>query len=128
MNNKILKLLKKIIVFSGAVLVLVFLFFLFERLRQNVFEGSLDDFAKCLTEKGVIFYGNYNCPHCQNEKKAFGAAFKFIRYIECTENPQICVSAGIEKVPTWIFPDGKRLVGAQGIKNLSKESGCPITK
>lgn len=28
--------------------------------------------------------------------------------------------------PTWIFQDGKKLVGEQGLRKLSQESGCAL--
>lgn len=87
-------------------------------------EGVLDNFAKCLTDKKAVMYGNYNCPHCQNEKKAFGDSFRFILYVECTQEPKECVDAGITKVPTWIFSNGEKLIGEQGLYNLSQKSGC----
>lgn len=87
-------------------------------------ENTLDNFAKCLADKKAVMYGNYNCPHCQNEKKAFGGSFRFILYIECTQEPKKCVDAGITKVPTWIFNEGEKLIGEQGLQKLSQKSGC----
>lgn len=89
-------------------------------------EGKLDAFAQCLAEKGATMYGADWCPHCQNEKKAFGSSFRFVPYVECPDNPKQCLAAGINGYPTWIFPDGRRLEGEQGIEKLSQESGCPI--
>ncbi len=86
----------------------------------------LDGFAKCLTEKGAAMYGAYWCPHCKNEKAAFGDSFKYINYIECTVKTDECTAKGVESFPTWIFPDGRKLVGEQGIAGLSKESGCVL--
>ncbi len=77
-------------------------------------------------------YGTYNCPHCLNEKKAFGSSFQYVLYVECTQEPDKCVKAGVTEVPTWIFPNGlsaqagKKLVGEQGLEKLSQESGCPL--
>lgn len=34
--------------------------------------GKYDDFAKCLSEKGVKFYGAFWCSHCANQKAMFG--------------------------------------------------------
>lgn len=86
----------------------------------------LDSFAQCLAEKEAVMYGADWCPHCQNEKRVFGGAFQFIPYVECPDDPQKCLAAGIEAYPTWIFPDGKKLVGEQGIDKLARESGCVI--
>lgn len=88
--------------------------------------AALDSFAECLAEKKVTMYGADWCPHCQNEKKAFGDSFKFIPYVECPEDPKRCLAAGISGYPTWIFSDGRRLEGEQGLEKLSRESGCQI--
>ena len=94
--------------------------------ENNNLPGKYDDFAKCLNNKGILMYGAYWCPHCQNEKAAFGNSFKYVNYVECTQETQRCEAAGIKGYPTWIFPDGKRLEGEQGLDKLSKESGCAL--
>ncbi|MFH0712670.1 MAG: hypothetical protein V2A55_02355 [Candidatus Jorgensenbacteria bacterium] len=86
--------------------------------------GAYDGFAACLAEKKVVMYGAYSCPHCQNEKKRFGDSFRLVPYVECTEETEKCVAAGIEGYPTWIFGDGRRFEGEQGLQRLSQESGC----
>ena len=86
--------------------------------------NPLDSFAQCLAGKGITMYGADWCPHCQQEKKAFGSAFKYVPYVECPENPKQCLDQGIQGYPTWIFPDGRKLVGEQGLETLARESGC----
>lgn len=121
----------KIIFFSFCIIILIFAFWIlnFGPLKGRGAETNpLDDFAKCLTERGVVMYGAYWCPHCQNEKKAFGDSFKFVNYVECTQETQKCLAENIEGYPTWIFPDGKRLLGEQGIQKLAQASGCVLPK
>jgi len=89
-------------------------------------KGKLDDFAQCLADKEIIMYGAAWCSHCQSEKAAFGDSFKYIHYVECPENPKECLTEGIDGYPTWIFPDGRRFVGEQGINKLSEKSGCVL--
>ncbi|MFH1133745.1 MAG: hypothetical protein V1735_04590 [Nanoarchaeota archaeon] len=86
---------------------------------------SLDDFAKCLTEKGAKMYGAYWCGHCQNQKTAFGESWQYVTYIECGrgENPA-CDDAGIEGYPTWIFADGSRQSGELTFPQLAAKTGC----
>ena len=86
--------------------------------------SALDNFAQCLAGRGFTMYGADWCPHCQNEKRAFGASFRFVTYVECPDNPKLCLEKGIEGYPTWILADGERLVGEQGIERLSQKSGC----
>lgn len=87
---------------------------------------GLTAFAQCLADKEITMYGVYWCPHCQNEKRAFGDAWNLVPYVECTDEPTRCSDEGIEGFPTWIFPDGRRLKGEQGIEKLSQESGCEL--
>ncbi len=95
---------------------------------------NLQDFAKCLTEKGVKFYGAWWCPHCQNQKAVFGDAVQHVDYVECEKTPdvsqgsitQACTDAKIEAFPTWIFPDGSQQLGELSLERLSELSGCPL--
>lgn len=87
---------------------------------------SLDAFARCLAAKGAVMYGAYWCPHCQREKGNFGASFQFVKYVECATDTKKCADAGIQGFPTWVYPDGRRFVGEQGIAGISRESGCPL--
>jgi hypothetical protein len=86
--------------------------------------------ALCLKEKKAIFYGAFWCPHCINQKKAFGSAAKDLPYIECsTPNKEItleCKDAKIEGFPTWVFPSGERLSGEVPMKTLAEKSGCSL--
>ncbi len=93
--------------------------------------ANLDDFAKCLTEKEVKMYGAYWCPHCENNKKAFGDSWQYVTYVECAVEgqPQVqtaaCTDAGISGYPTWII-DGEKYPGEQTLENLARLSGCTL--
>ena len=87
----------------------------------------------CLRDQGVTMYGAYWCSHCQNEKRAFGDSFKYVPYVECTEETQKCLDAGVKGYPTWLFPassvdgsDGRRFEGEMGLAKLSEASGCVL--
>lgn len=96
----------------------------------NTASTVLDKFAQCLSDKGVRMYGADWCPHCQNQKKLFGSAFKFVNYIECADpiNPrkqmQACTDADISGYPTWIFSDGQRIAGEVTFDRLAEKTGC----
>ena len=64
---------------------------------------NYDEFAKCLTQKGAVMYGAEWCPHCKDQKAAFGDSFKYINYVECPDNTQLCIDKGIQGYPTWII-------------------------
>ena len=114
--------MKKIIIILAVIAVM----FLFWILRSPEEASGLTGFAQCLASKNITMYGADWCPHCQNEKKAFGSSFEYVPYVECPDNPKQCLDAGIKGYPTWIFPDGRKLEGEQGIKTLSQESGCAL--
>jgi uncharacterized membrane protein len=72
--------------------------------------------AEHLTEQGVIFYGASWCPHCQEQKRLFGASAVRLPYIECSpagpNAPQApsCARAGIQSYPTWVI-GGQTIAG-----------------
>lgn len=89
-------------------------------------DPKIDALAQCLTDKKTVMYGAYWCPHCQNQKKDFGASFDKVTYVECTQDIQKCKDAKIEGYPTWINSEGKRVEGEQSFEDLAKLSGCAL--
>lgn len=85
-----------------------------------------DDFAKCLTEKGISMGGTDWCPHCKEQKKRFGASFKYIDYHNCDNEKEWCISHGVRAYPTWVFPDGVTHTGTQKLGSLATLSGCVL--
>jgi len=92
-----------------------------------------DGFAKCLSDRHVLMYGAYWCPHCAEQKEKFGASFKYAPYVECgvpgntRQENQVCTDAGIKHFPTWQFPPvGEREEGSLSLEDLSDRSGCPL--
>lgn len=83
-------------------------------------------FAQCLAQKDIAMYGAKWCSHCQNQKLKFGEAFKYVKYVECPDNIPLCTEKNIQGFPTWLFPDGKMLIGEQSFEKLAAESGCPL--
>jgi len=122
MNKKIIIILISIGVLSAVAAVIL----TFYSPSQSG-EGKLDDFAKCLASKNIIMYGVPWCSWCQKQEALFGQSFRFVPYIDCSKNPQECTSKEINSTPTWIFPDGRKLVGYQELEKLAQESGCKLT-
>ena len=94
MNNKEIKIAVGVII--AAVTIAVGWFWL----AGDGPSANLDAFAQCLAEKKITMYGAEWCPHCLNEKNAFGDSFKYVPYVECPEKPDKCLAAGIRGYPT----------------------------
>ena len=90
----------------------------------------VDRFAQCLTDKGSVMYGLFWCPHCEEQKKMFGASFRNVRYIECgtpehKEQPQ-CIQDHVSNFPTWRFANGERHEGDLPLEELAAKTGCSL--
>jgi thiol-disulfide isomerase/thioredoxin len=91
--------------------------------------GKYDAFAQCITNSGAKFYGAFWCPHCQAQKKLFGASAKDLPYVECsTPDGQaqlpICKEKNISSYPTWVFADGTISTGELTFEQLAEKTGC----
>jgi len=126
---------KKILIAITAILIAGFLVILSLALISKQENGSVssqyDSFAKCLKEKGAVFYGAFWCPHCQNQKKIFGKSAKFLPYVECSTPDgrgqiSLCQQKKIDGYPTWEFADGSRELGEVSLAKLSEKTGCPL--
>jgi hypothetical protein len=111
---------------SLTILIFALLFLIFQPPGANGKAEALNSFARCLTDRGFVMYGAYWCPHCQNEKAAFGVSFQYVKYVECAKEPKACTEAGIKGFPTWISGDGRRFEGEQGLEKLTEASGCIV--
>lgn len=98
---------------------------------NNGVEGQYDALAKCLTQKGAVFYGAGWCPHCSAQKEMFGSSMQYVNYVQCQGAsrsdpfPQACIDANIEAFPTWII-NGKQYLGSQTAQVLADTAGCTI--
>ncbi len=91
-------------------------------LNMNTQPLTPEQLAKELTAHGAKMYGAYWCGHCKEQKEAFGEAWKYVAYIECStpegEQTAVCIAAKINGYPTWAFKDGSRLEGKQSFEAL----------
>ncbi len=88
--------------------------------------------AVYMGEHGAVMYGSFKCPHCNLQKKMFGDAFKYIKYVECNPsgknaNPSLCFAKAIENYPTWEI-GGKFYEGAMPLERLAVISGYSAEK
>src|SRR3989344_9302749 len=104
---------KTIFIIIGILIILIIASMFLFKGNKKYSQGQIDAFAKCLTEKGVVMYGAFWCPHCARTKARFGSAFKYIKYVECdpkgdAQQAELCISKGIERYDTWDFVNGER--------------------
>ncbi len=89
-----------------------------------------DALAKCIAHTSTTFYGAWWCPNCAAQKTKFGTGAQYLPYKECALPNQnenaVCTAAGVTRYPTWVFPDGSRLVGVQSPATLAQKTGCPL--
>jgi len=126
MNNNTKRILMTV-GFIAAVAGLIWVMWYFSQPKKPDFDVT--SFAQCLAEKKVTMYGAYWCVHCKNQKALFGDAFRYVPYVECTENEKLCIEKGVEGYPTWIVPTEKgdsKLSGQQSFEGLSEVSGCEL--
>lgn len=95
--------------------------------------AKLDEFARCLEDKGAIFYGAFWCPHCQNQKAMFGRSQRLLPYVECStpdgkSQLEVCKEKNIEGYPTWEFSDRSREAGEVPLARLAEKTGCKLPK
>jgi hypothetical protein len=114
--------MKKIIKISVVIFILIIITLFIIRGDDGV---NYDEFAKCLTEKGVVLYGVYWCHYCQLQKKDFGDSFKFVDYVECSKDRDKCIEKDIQSFPTWII-DGVKYPGKQSLSRLSALTKCEL--
>jgi len=88
--------------------------------------NNLDAFAMCVAETEFTMYGAEWCLYCKKEREAFGSAWKYIPYVECPQNAQLCLSKGITGYPTWGSKDGTLYVGMQGLNRIAEITGCEL--
>ncbi len=85
--------------------------------------GEYDDFAKCLTEKGVVVYGNDFCQYTGKQLNYFGRSDKYLNYVKCANNQELCDKKEITITPTWEV-NGSMYKSVQTFEKLSSLTGC----
>lgn len=113
------------IILLVVIVAIVFGFIEYKK-SHSIQQSVLDTFAQCVAEKKVTMYGAEWCPHCQREKALFGSSFKYVPYVECPENTQLCLDKGITGYPTWMDSNGKKYEGEQGLEGIAKISNCAL--
>ncbi|HLC62635.1 MAG TPA: hypothetical protein VJI52_06480 [Candidatus Nanoarchaeia archaeon] len=115
-----------------ALFSLTILLFIISCTKSAALSSQYNNFAKCLTDKGVKFYGAFWCSHCNNQKTMLGTSMQYVDYIECSTpdgqgQTQVCPDANIDSYPTWEFSGGSRIKGEMALLQLSQKSGCSLS-
>ena len=85
-------------------------------------------FAKYLSDKGVVKYSAYWCPNCLIQSELFGKqAYEELNVVECARDglnsqTQLCIDKEIKGFPTWEI-NGKLILGVLSLKELSNLTG-----
>jgi len=109
---------KKYIIISS--IAFVFLLIIGYSVYSLTRPGPYDNFAKCLTEKGVVVYGAMDwCKYTQAQKAMFGRSFKYLNYHEHQD------LEGIKITPTWVI-NGEWHENVQSFERLSALTGCQV--
>ncbi len=87
--------------------------------------GQYNDFAKCLTEKGAVIYGNDFCSYTVRQLNFFGNSKEYLDYVKCIDNEAECDSKSVSITPTWEI-NGESYSGVQTFERLSVLTGCEI--
>lgn len=94
--------------------------------------GTPEELAKCLKDKGVMFYGSPRCSHCDKQKALFEGSFE--KYL--SSNFHNCKGSASEQAecsakktfpfPTWIDPSsGKKLLGPERpLQEIARAFNC----
>lgn len=82
--------------------------------------------AKCLSAKGVVFYGAKWCKYTQLQIASFKDGFQYLHYVECTEQAALCEANGVASYPTWIFESGNRIRGYTDPAQLGFAASCNL--
>ncbi len=115
--------LKRYFIFSLIILIILFSVLSISSYMKK--PGEYDNFAKCLTEKGAVIYGNDYCQYTNKQLNFFGKSTKYLNYVKCAENQKLCDDKGIKITPTWEIK-GEMYEQVQTFEKLATISGCEI--
>lgn len=110
--------------------VIVFGIVIGSALMKDKMPSDLDDFAKCITEKGGEIYGTHWCHNCADQKDQFGSSFQYIEYTECSSpgSTTFDLCPGVTAVPLWKTKEGKEYTGNILLKDLAQIFECELPK
>lgn len=114
---------KKYFIWTAVILIVVLIGLSIN--AQGKKPGKFDEFAKCLTDKGIIVYGNDYCSYTTKQLGFFGKSQKILNYVKCIDNEALCNEKGVDITPTWEI-GGVMYSGVKTFEALAGYSGCEI--
>ena len=112
-----------------ALIIILVLAVIFFTRNKDVEAGEYDNFAKCMTDTGAVFYGSFQCTHCTTQKNLFGNSMQYVNYVECGPlgGPQTltCQQAGVKSYPSWNI-NGAKYEGVQPLARLAVLTKCQL--
>ncbi|MBI2449458.1 hypothetical protein HYV49_04130 [Candidatus Pacearchaeota archaeon] len=89
----------------------------------SLLQNSIQEFAACLSDKGVVFYIDDNCQQCEEQKKLFDNFDMNINYINCNANKYACHVDSVDFVPSFKFKE-KLYKGVFSLNQIAEITGC----
>jgi hypothetical protein len=95
--------------------------------RPPADKAYAEGLARHLTATRAVFYGTYWCRFCEEQKRLFGPAARYLPYVECDPRgpgaqPEVCLRARVRAYPTWDI-GGRRFEGVISLGDLARLSG-----
>lgn len=101
------------------ILACLVLFYVLPQFRPDYCSEQARCVAEDLKETGAIYYISLGCPACARQKAIFGEYFSIIPSVDCREEPEKCIEAGVSHVPTLIL-NGESYTGVNSLDDLEE--------
>ncbi len=107
-------------VYLILVIVIVVIIAVIFWLRGN---GGIDEeLARCIGQNSEL-YVKEGCPACERQEELFEENYQYLNIIDCSEDLQKCIDAGISGTPTWIIDD-TLYPSVRSVEELKQLTGC----
>ena len=104
------------------IILIIAVVLLFLYIEEPLPETADEKTLSCIAENSKL-YVSTNCPYCTSQKRLLGENLSMFNIIDCRQNPNACVDADIDVVPTWVI-DGQVYAGYHIIKDLKEITNC----
>jgi len=88
--------------------------------------ATMEDFGRCLKQKGMVMYSQPGCSACTQQKQLLGAAYSQITDISCPSKPEECSKVGVRTTPSWAKNGVMAIPGGTSLEYLAEVAGCQL--